>query len=629
MMYPQAVSHGNVLTFTPPGFKQTLNVKFPDSRLAVCEKCKKNYKTRDMCRVRNSHTESPWSTAFICITLDDSCTDSDGRYIDKPMTVRMVQWQPFCVKKPFDSKTPVCAACKKTNRTRSFCRDRHQHRQLPWCTVYVLLSALESTDPTTVVAAPSKPLSEKPDDGSSAGEKKDDKKKQGGSEKLANEAAVAAAVNVAEMKDKSATETKVTHAESPDETSNKKDDAEENAVAKVKAEVQHESQPEEATKGTSKDGTKEAEAKLSTKAEPAKDSTAGGNAPDKTKKKKVSSGSVNDIIRDGENTGDDINNIAESRTFLAKVSCKANTVHWLELSDFDQGNGAIASESHMQAQMAGLGTQPMAVPGMHPAQTHYYVQAMGYASNQHQHALKTQQQYLLQMQQHQQQHFAAQQAAWQAQYNQQAQMQMAGQPGAPTTASQPTQTPPPGTPAPATPAPQTTPAVNAGQPATAPAPVTAGEAAAEQQKQNKNQTATGSTQAAATNATAAPQPSQPETTAGAAAAAAAAAAAQQQAHAQWQAHMMYQQQLYQQQLHMQQQGGQVMMPTQVALMAPPQQSMPGAPAPAVATQPQKEGDSASMPAPAAAAPVPVDDIEPAPVNAATETKNDPKRQRVV
>ena len=40
-MYPQAASHGNVLTFTPRGFSQTLNVKFPDSRLAVCEKCKK------------------------------------------------------------------------------------------------------------------------------------------------------------------------------------------------------------------------------------------------------------------------------------------------------------------------------------------------------------------------------------------------------------------------------------------------------------------------------------------------------------------------------------------------------------------------------------------------------------
>merc|ERR1712151_991646 len=157
MMYPQSTSHGNVLSFKPPGLKQVLNVKFPDSRLAVCEKCKKNYKTRDMCRVRNSHTEEPWSTAFICITLDMTCTDSTGtRHVDKPFQVRMNPWQPYCVKTPFDAKTPVCAGCKKTNRTRSFCRERHQHRQLPWCTVYVTLTAVDTavSPPTAVAPTP-------------------------------------------------------------------------------------------------------------------------------------------------------------------------------------------------------------------------------------------------------------------------------------------------------------------------------------------------------------------------------------------------------------------------------------------------------------------------------------------
>eukprot|EP00554_Chaetoceros_debilis_P014182 CAMPEP_0194118834 /NCGR_PEP_ID=MMETSP0150-20130528/37153_1 /TAXON_ID=122233 /ORGANISM="Chaetoceros debilis, Strain MM31A-1" /LENGTH=648 /DNA_ID=CAMNT_0038810357 /DNA_START=172 /DNA_END=2114 /DNA_ORIENTATION=- len=157
-MVPQAVSHGNILTFTPRGFRQTLNVKFPDSRLAVCEKCKRNYKTRDSCRVRSGHTSEPWTTAFICVTVDDSCTDANGNYVDKPMTVRMVQWQPYCVKEDFEKKTPVCAACKKTNRTRSFCRVRHKHKQLPWCTVFVILSTVDSTDPSTVVAQPSIPV---------------------------------------------------------------------------------------------------------------------------------------------------------------------------------------------------------------------------------------------------------------------------------------------------------------------------------------------------------------------------------------------------------------------------------------------------------------------------------------
>lgn len=172
-MYPQAISHGNVLTFTPPGFSHVLNVKFPDSRLAVCEKCKKNYKTRDMCRVRNSHSGPPWATAYMCMTLDDTCTDPEGKFIDKPLTVRMVQWQPFCVKMPFAVSTPVCSSCKKTNRTRAFCRERHKHRFLPWSTVYVMLSALDSTDPSTVVADPSKPLSAEEEEGKD----KDDAKK--------------------------------------------------------------------------------------------------------------------------------------------------------------------------------------------------------------------------------------------------------------------------------------------------------------------------------------------------------------------------------------------------------------------------------------------------------------------
>ncbi len=71
------------------------------------------------------------------------------------MNSRMSNWQPFCLKANFDEKTPVCAGCKKTNRTRTFCRERHKHRQLPWSTVYVIVSALDSTDPSTVVAAPS------------------------------------------------------------------------------------------------------------------------------------------------------------------------------------------------------------------------------------------------------------------------------------------------------------------------------------------------------------------------------------------------------------------------------------------------------------------------------------------
>jgi len=404
MLYPQQLSHGNVLTFTPPGFNQTLNVKFPDCRLAVCEKCKKNYKTRDMCRVRNSHTASPWTTAYICFTLDDNCTDDDGKYIDKPLTVRMIQWQPYCVKKPFEPKTPVCSACKKTNRTRSFCRERHKHRQLPWCTVYVLLSPADTIDPATRVAPESIPT-EDSDDAAKA-------------------------------------------------VSTKSEEAE--------------NKPEAVDNGSAATTTQESK------------------PPKKT----------------GEESdeGEDINDIAESRTFLAKISCHHSSIHWLELAEFDASDsaavhGIVAPEGHMTR--GGAPMQPM-----DPSQ--YYAHSMGgYAAQQHQFNLKSHQQYFFQMQQRQHQHYAAQQAAWQAQYNQQSSMQL----------QQP-----------------------AGQPALAegaPPPVTAGEAAAQQSKQN--------------------QP--PEQTAGAAAAAAA-----QQQQGQQQQWNMYHQQMYQNQMAQFQQAGGVIPP---------------------------------------------------------------------
>ena len=127
-----------------------------------------------MCRVRNQHTGPPWTTAYICMTLDESCTDEDGKYVDKPFVVRMVQWRPYSVMEDFppNSKTPVCATCKKTNRTRSFCRDRHKHRKLPWCTVYVMLSTQESADPSTVVAAPSRKIETEKDTNVNNNEKK-------------------------------------------------------------------------------------------------------------------------------------------------------------------------------------------------------------------------------------------------------------------------------------------------------------------------------------------------------------------------------------------------------------------------------------------------------------------------
>ena len=326
-------THGtqNILTFTPPGFKQTLSVKYPDSRLAVCHKCKKNFKTRDMCRVRNTHTDPPWTTAYVCITMDESCTDEKGNFVDKPLTLRMVQWQPYAVMKDFSKKTPVCSACKRTNRTKSFCRERHKHRHLPWCTVYVLLSALENADPSTVVAGASKPATE------------------------ANN-------NVVES---TPTVTPAT----------------------------------EAVKATMKEGT------------PPTDSSHSTLSPSEGEKKAASPPDFTEIETEPPGLGDDIHDIAPSRTFLALVSSRGTSIHWLELLEYDEPLPNISQHPAAPVAAAAGASPPVESPyGMvspppmdHGAMLTHPQYYGAYTQQQHQSALKSHQQYYFQLQQQQQQ----------------------------------------------------------------------------------------------------------------------------------------------------------------------------------------------------------------------------------
>eukprot|EP00978_Attheya_sp_CCMP212_P038677 scaffold194026_cov60-Attheya_sp.AAC.1 len=478
-MYPQAVSHGNILTFTPAGFKQTLNVKFPDCRLAVCAKCKKNYKTRDMCRVRNGHTDPPWSTAYMCITLDDSCTDSEGKYIDGALTVRMVQWQPFCVKAAFDKKTPVCAACKKTNRTRTFCRERHDHRQLPWCTVYVVLSALDTTDPSTVVAAPSTLA-----DGDEAHTEQEHEHE---------------------------------HEHEQEQGKNQNDtlEAEQLGTDAVESAFKIETPPpQEYTRNASTTETT-GETDERTKQE--------GDEP---KADILESKKNSDTARKiSEEDGDDINDVDESRAFLAQVSYKSNTINWLELSELDSASaGAIAMSLVRPPDTAlpGFGIRhpamPMPMPLMDPTGVQpQYPYGMGYAVQPHAMTPQQQQQYFMQMQQ--QNHFAA----WQAQYGQQPPLMMPMIPGAMPMLDAPVAASAEDTPSDEKPS--------------VPATTTVGEAGAQKQSKDKDSSTVypfGATVPVAPGVVTAQQ--------------------QAQAHAQWQAHMMYhQQQFYHQQLQMQNQ----------------------------------------------------------------------------
>ena len=286
-----------------------------------------------MCRVRNGHTDPPWTTSYVCITMDESCTDEHGNFVDKPLTLRMVQWQPYAVKKNFGPKTPVCSACKRTNRTKNFCRERHHHRHLPWCTVYVLLSALDNADPGTVVAGSSKPAPESPLNGS--------------------------------------------HHHHHNHGTRETEDND-----SLSAHIM--------TVGKSNSGTPPTDTSHSTL------SPGDEGKPD----------SPSSLIQTEPPVGgDDIHDVPESRTFLALVSSRGTSIHWLDLIEYEENTTSGGYLPHSVSSPA-----DNAFPVPHPAQeihggphSSYYVPHPAYAQ-QHQNALKSQQQYFFQLQQQQQPH---------------------------------------------------------------------------------------------------------------------------------------------------------------------------------------------------------------------------------
>ncbi len=144
---------GNVLTYTIPGLKRSIDIPFPDRKLPVCKRCKKIYKTRELCRIRDGHTDIPWNTTYICITMDESCFTRDAsgnmRLKDEDsteFTARSITGPPMPYRTKAGTlggtKAPICMACKDKNYTRHHCREKQQHQQLPWNTVFVMLSAI-------------------------------------------------------------------------------------------------------------------------------------------------------------------------------------------------------------------------------------------------------------------------------------------------------------------------------------------------------------------------------------------------------------------------------------------------------------------------------------------------------
>jgi len=123
-----------------PGLCSEMELVFPSGKLPVCERCKRVYKTRKLCREHDGHTAFPWNKMYICFILDDSCFAIDEKGNEclvredgpNPHDFFAKSIENSNTKKYFasldtrDKLAPVCTQCKvKGYTTRPHCRTKH------------------------------------------------------------------------------------------------------------------------------------------------------------------------------------------------------------------------------------------------------------------------------------------------------------------------------------------------------------------------------------------------------------------------------------------------------------------------------------------------------------------------
>eukprot|EP00956_Cyclotella_meneghiniana_P043898 scaffold293325_cov132-Cyclotella_meneghiniana.AAC.1 len=140
-------SEVHVITLHPRGMPRPFDIPFPMRRLPVCDKCKKNYKSRDLCRTRDNHKTLPWTTTYVVVTIDKSLLvedTEDGRMFynaDMPAIGVMMDTPIMCLG-PSDGSMksePICKVCREKNYTKDYCRNTCNHTTPPWSTTYVKL----------------------------------------------------------------------------------------------------------------------------------------------------------------------------------------------------------------------------------------------------------------------------------------------------------------------------------------------------------------------------------------------------------------------------------------------------------------------------------------------------------
>ena len=130
------------------GLPYSFDVPFPPRKLPVCCRCKKNFKSRDICRVRDGHRALPWAATNVVVTITDEvlsrAEDGTLSYLDIPVTAELKNIPELC-KGPagtFMTSQPICRVCKDKNYTRDYCRNTCKHTTPPSSTIYVKLVPL-------------------------------------------------------------------------------------------------------------------------------------------------------------------------------------------------------------------------------------------------------------------------------------------------------------------------------------------------------------------------------------------------------------------------------------------------------------------------------------------------------
>lgn len=134
-----------VCTVHPQGMPRAFDVPFAERRLPVCDRCKKNFKSRELCRRRDGHKALPWQVTYVVVTLTDEVLEKaqDGAltYTDVGVVAELQDTPLMCLG-PADGSMesePICKVCREKNYTRDYCRKTCKHTTPPWSTTYVKL----------------------------------------------------------------------------------------------------------------------------------------------------------------------------------------------------------------------------------------------------------------------------------------------------------------------------------------------------------------------------------------------------------------------------------------------------------------------------------------------------------